>query len=459
MFQKYLTGLFCLLISSQLFAKTTISLNIKNPIADKVNIAYYMDGKTYLLTGNTELPGVEVDDKGNQVVRLNRSGKGLFIHEDMKPGIYLLVYPPKNQYMDFLFEGMDMELNVDGQTLLDHPRNSAANQLLAKSGDYQKRINELKKKYSDEHPQVKQLQKEFEKFQIEQMSNNPTNMYSQVLKASRYPEPPEGLNKSERINYFFDNYFEHLDFRYDWLLRSPILKQKLDFFFKNFVPKGPDSIIASIDVIASKMEVNKEIYQYFVVDQLNKYAKSTIIGQDKIYHHIVTKYYLMGKAPWADKDSIQKMKQSAMRMEGTFLGDIATDFTADNITGETVNLHNINSEYTLLIFTKPECDYCDKQLSEININFPKLTSDINIFNVVLGTNKNNIKSLSTGPQRESVTMLFPTPKEDLRIRQDYNIQSFPLVYLLDRNKKIILKKASVTDTLGYHRSLRRQNPN
>ena len=70
----------------------------------------------------------------------------------------------------------------------------------------------------------------------------------------------------------------------------------------------PDSLFAAADVLIQKSEGNKETYQTMLSKMMNYGLKSNQMGMDKMWYQIAEKYYLSGKADWADSSWIEDLK-------------------------------------------------------------------------------------------------------------------------------------------------------
>lgn len=427
-----------LLFTNGLLAQSaTLKFHVEDHEVDELLIAYYFGDKQYIIG----------DEGKNEVVKLDANGNGKLTREGMKPGVYLVVFPPDNSYVEFVFEGKDLELHIKGLQLLDHPGNSVSNRLKIQSTAFQDQRRELEQaKPADLDERLDELSTEYYDFLEVSRKEHPGNMFLNILKSAEQVEIPEGLDKTRQFYYYRDHYFDNMDMSAPWLLRTPIFSNKINYYFENITAKAPDSIIASVDRVISLVEPNEELYQYVLVDRLNTYAKSKVMGLDKVYYHIAMNYYAKGKAPWADEEQLLKIVNNAKPMKGSFLGDKVADFRAASASGNEVSLYSIDSEFTILFMMDPYCGHC-KVVSEDIIKLKdKFPTNSKLLGVVFNTTMEEMKKIKE-ERNYFWTCIVPSEEGQNELRRAFNLRSFPIIYLLDSEKKIIAKQLTIEQML------------
>lgn len=125
------------------------------------------------------------------------------------------------------------------------------------------------------------------------------------------------------------------------------------------------------------------------------------------------------------------------------LGSVATDFPFTDIRGKVLTLHGIQAEYTLLIFGNPGCAAC-RELMENMEAFPRVTSAIEegrlkVVDIFIDPEIDDWKAQAgTFPKTWICGYDHRLAIQDDRI---YSVRGIPSLYLLDRDKKILLKDA------------------
>ena len=233
-----------LLLSSGIFAQNgTISMHIEGGANKEVMIAYYLGDKQYIF-------GEEGD---NHTVTLDANGEGEFTWDDMVPGAFLLVFPPENNYIEFFYEGTHMDLYANTEGVLDHPKNTVSNRLRAQMTEFQKQRMALEKNgKTRESTEFQQLSTAYNTFISESNAAHPNNMFLQMVKASEEIEIPENLSGDDRYYYFYEHYFDNIDFTQPWLLRSPVVYGKMQQYIEKYTVKHPDSIAAACSLLRAE---------------------------------------------------------------------------------------------------------------------------------------------------------------------------------------------------------------
>lgn len=148
---------------------------------------------------------------------------------------------------------------------------------------------------------------------------------------------------------------------------------------------------------------------------------------------------------------IDKMRP-AFRLEMALknrVGNSATDFTYTLPSGKKGKLSGINADYTILFFNNPDCNACRAIKAEVEAS--ELVKSL--LNVKVQDNRKKLVFLSVFPDPELEVwrrMLPEQPKEWICTYDDgqvitkerlYDLRAIPTFYLLDREKRVLLKDA------------------
>ena len=134
-----------------------------------------------------------------------------------------------------------------------------------------------------------------------------------------------------------------------------------------------------------------------------------------------------------------------MNRKGTQATDI-NYITEDGITG---SLYNISAPYTLLYFFNPDCHDCERVTSVIATN-QRINTLINADSlkvVAIYPDKDFTawnKHIGKNP-KSWITAKLSTPAE----RDKYDLPAIPNLYLLDSNKKVLLKDAPIEQIISF----------
>jgi protein-disulfide isomerase len=136
------------------------------------------------------------------------------------------------------------------------------------------------------------------------------------------------------------------------------------------------------------------------------------------------------------------------------LGTPASDIELPDSTGRVVSLFSRKQEYTLLVFWDPTCGHCKETLPKIDsvYNSRWKKDGLGIYAVAKeteGTRSDWLRFIADKNIGHWSHVYYSKEVEQGRVSKNipgysqlYDVQSFPTLYLLDKDKRIIAKKLS-----------------
>ncbi len=455
-----------LLSSGQLKQGYEIGVTIEGLQDSTVFLAYHLGDKQYLKDT------ISLDNKGFGVF----SGK-----EDLPQGIYLIVIHGK-QYFEIL-------ISTDQHFSLTCSYSDYFNTLKFTGSDensafinYQKKWIAMQQKASS---MVKRLQKnkqnidslkiltEKQKLQEESMKSylrtvikeNNGNLLSVLVKAMLPVEipvinvpsvtlNPDSLRWILTYNYNKDHFFDNLDLTDERLIRTPILQARLNTFFSNVVIQAPDSINKEIDKIMVKCKNNKKVFQFVAVYLFNHFRESEIMGHDAVVVKLADDIYLTGKADWVSKEFKDDLRKQVELIRPNLIGKKAENLVMDSYKGIFVSLYDVEKEFTILYFWEPNCGHCIEATPKLKAYYEKAKNEgIEVFAVCTAGDKGKWKKYIEENNLTWINGWDPERKSNFGFY--YNVQTTPMVYILDKNKTIIAKKLAVEDIASFIENYRK----
>ena len=443
--------LFCIVLNSlNLSAQVDIDFEVEGYNSDTLLLAYYYADKVLI----TDTLYSEGDNKFN------------YKSDSLLPyGMYLAVSPSGDYFYQLLIDGDDQEFYVNINSERERPilfKGSDENLmfyeymhfLTVSRGEIAKLDQALSTTDSTMISITDQLQKDkmnvnklVEDRQEEILTGHPNSVTSLLLKSNipfEFPEftgTPEEL-EIKKYRYYKDRYFDQLDMTHPAILRTPVLDQRISYYIDNLTPNTPDSIIESIDVILGSLEDNDDAFQYYLSNFLNDYGNSKYIGMDAVYVHLALEYYDKGKATWVEEENLKEIVGNAKKIKPTLIGKDAPDFTVKSQDGTEYTLESFNKDFTILMFWKPDCSHCTKAMPHM-IDFAEKYKDqsVDILTICTKTGK-DYGSCWEGVEEKNMGTLLNTGDEFHRSRifSKYYVNSTPSIYIIDKEKKIKLKK-------------------
>ncbi len=259
----------------------------------------------------------------------------------------------------------------------------------------------------------------------------------------RLPDIPAVLTTPEdRAAYLTLHYWDRFDFADTTLIDRPEITEQAFVDFINLLPyTPPEHAQVAVDSLVGRMQARKAMFYHFV-ELADKYLYEPNSPMHDEELHILVLRALVNDPRVEEVDKIRprRLLKIALRNRP---GDTAADFRFTCRDGSSGTLHGIAAEYMLLYFNDPECDEC-RTMKERLAASPTV-------NALLESGR--LKLLSVCVERRTAAWekaTFPARWIDgcdvaqrLTREQVYDLKAMPTLYLLDAEKRVILKDAPI----------------
>ncbi len=428
-----------------------IRLNVDNPPDTMVYLVHYF-GKP--------LPTIYRVDSA----RIDSRGKALLERDSVVTGgIYMILFSDRQTYFEFLLsDGDDMEITVPvkelpfGLQFRNSPENQRFVQYLKYMDSYGQQhqviLSKLESaKTAEDSARVweekKELTASLTAYRKEYRRNYPQTLLSAIFGALQSPEVPEGPHYDEQGNldstfvyrYYKEHYWDGFDFQDDRLIYTPLYDNKLEEYINKMVAPVEDSVIKEADWLLAKTRGSRDLFRY-TLWWLTRFAESSnIMGMDAVFVHLVENYYMKGDAFWLDAETLGKYIQRAQDIAPNMIGNLAPDLTMPDIHGNMRSLHGVKARYTVLLFWSPDCGHCLKEVPRLDSLYKAYLQGVDA--QIFAVRTDAFERWKPEIEKAGVEYWIHVhdPERQTRFRQDYDIYSTPVLYLLDE-KKIIRGK-------------------
>ena len=401
-------------------------------------------------------------------------------------GIYVVIVPSlKRRYFEFLMDNVQqMTLETDTTDFIKNMKVNGSNEnnlffewqrtmsnLEKQMRPIQEKLNMHKNnKDSSDYYKNKALEidKKRKEYWQNTIKNNPNALLTKILKVLTPIEIPEfnlpentpkrdSLIRLYQYVYHKDHYWDNVDFSDDRLLRTPFIHQKLQDFYKNVVLMNPDSLTKEAIKVIELTRKNKYFFQYVVVFSVNYFETSQIMGMDRIFVNLAERYYLKGECWWADSTLINKIGDRVKKLKPNLIGEIAPDLKMEDINGMWHQLKYIKADYIILAFFEPSCGHCKKEIPKLHEYYKTVKdSGIVVFAVYTQHDKDEWKKFIEEKQLDDWINVWDK-YNFTNFRNLYDIYSTPVIYILDKQKKIIAKRIGVEQIEKFIQHHRKTN--
>lgn len=231
---------------------------------------------------------------------------------------------------------------------------------------------------------------------------------------------------------------------------NPILAAQLDFYFDKMIAPLPDSITPEIDRLIERTSFNPDLRDFILWHLLEKYRHPEYMSQDQVFVYLYDQYFSQLEIKGLNKTNLALIRDKAETFRRLALFKLAPDFAIS----DSIDLHSVESEYTVLFFYDHDCDVCHKEKQELDsvvLVHPEVTVlaiDMNPDNSGEGSGESSgefaIRPKGDGDLKSPIQYRRITnPSELIGL---YDIETTPLIYVLDKDKRIIAKKIQAKQT-------------
>jgi hypothetical protein len=406
-------------------------------------------------------------------VMLNDKSEGTFKgSKKLGGGIYLVGYPDRAHNFEMLIDkGQKFSVIADTATIakglqfINSPDNVqfiAYQQAMAGAG---RRADSLMKRRAANPAdsvvlteKLKAVDTEVKAYRSDIMTKAPASLMAALLNAMKDPEVPKQTPPGDSTfawRYYKKHYWDGVNLYDERLARTPFFESKVDRFFEQVVYPSPDSVIKEIDYIMSFAGINKEMEKFFLLKFVNRYLNQKYMWEDKVFVHLFEKYFAQKKYDWMTDQGRKVVQDRAYSLMANIFGSPAADVELPDSTGKRTTLYSVKSPYTLLVIWDPTCGHCKEILPRVDSFYLAKWKGMGLTPYALaketdGTRKDWLTFINDHKLRTWVNVYYSKEADKARIdagtpsySQLFDVQSFPTLYLLDSEKRIIAKKVTV----------------
>lgn len=281
--------------------------------------------------------------------------------------------------------------------------------------------------------------------------NQTEDIKSDSTKIFALPVIPALLNTPEsRADYLVRHYWENVDFAdTTYLDHREVMEQAwVDYIdIMKLVPE--ETAISAIKQMYKDAGKKKKVF-FFFTDLAEKYLydPNSPMRNEELYIPVLDA--MLESKVLNDTEKILPKGRRELA-EQNRLGRQAEDFTYTLVSGKSGTLYGVKADYTLLFINNPGCHACEEGIKELK-QAPAINKELEA---------GNLKILSVYPDEDKEEWerhLSDFPKEwingydkKLMIKEKnlYDLKAIPTLYLLDKNKKVLLKDAVVGQIEQY----------
>lgn len=417
--------------------------------------------------------------------------------ENAVPGIYRLIFGQTTyarvmgespQQLDFIFNNENIEFETDFRepqeslVVLQSEENRVWFDFLRKDAELKKHLHLLEQEVdyfqskfaaekvsSEPGAELKELEQKttqkanvFNQLQLERdrfISNTETQyreLYaSRLIRLFREPLRDGYLLQQERIRFYQQEYFRHIDFSDEALIYSAVLTDKIFDYLVTFNQrefneeqreqayiKALDAVMNQIEPVISGTQTSNPVYE-FVLNYLMDGFERLNMGNVLYY---MAENYSENLCQTDEKTTLER-KLEYQKMKP---GDRVSDFTLDNLKGEPVTLSHVLKPKNLILFWASWCSHCTAMLPQLKAWRRQFQpTELEIIAVSLDTSANDWQKVVRETGFDEFFNLSDLKEWEGEVAKRYNVYATPTIFVVDQNQKILAKPTSMSELIGY----------
>jgi thiol-disulfide isomerase/thioredoxin len=349
------------------------------------------------------------------------------------------------------------------------------------------------------------------KFETDFMNRNKGTFVYDLIKmktevyATDIPKASNGRPDSLYQYFYYKNhYFDNMNMKDDRTMNTPFFAERVKKYFDQMVPQHPDSVIKELDLVLGKCVPGSNLFNTLVGHFTYKFEQNKTISFDntgkcntyeKVFIHLADKYIVSGKTDgYYSAETIVKIKdrvdilrnlQPGVKVPDLFMIDttygrqvlkmgfdtarssesVTYLYTknSDKLSKMYRTMYDIKAKYTVLVFWAADCGHCQTEVPKLHKELQALKGKVDLKVYAVQTKEELFdtwrKFLIEKDLNDFVHVFDPVHINALTLKDRFDINATPVIYLLDRDKKIIGKKIGSEQVIDIVNNLERIEKN
>lgn len=301
----------------------------------------------------------------------------------------------------------------------------------------------------------------------EKTGNNEKAKAEQTFKALPFPKvqvPSIVTNQKDVLEYLAENYWNNItdpsrNYPCDTMYVSGVDKSEVEQKFADWI-----LVLDNVDLAFAQKSIRNLYDRAYACEKKNPSSNvfETFVHFAERYFYDPNSplrnedYYLPFVSRYALNDGLSEVEKGKYEREARLCalnrkGTKAADFRFADRRGKVRNLYDIEAEFTLIFFSNPGCNACMEIINVLK-NDPLLSSMISNGKMAVL----NIYIDEDIPAWRSYMSIYPEEwyngfDPDLAVRSNeiYNIRAIPSLYLLDKEKNVLMKDVPENVLFNY----------
>lgn len=435
-----------------------IQLTLKPYKEGKIYLGYYY-GKIKALADSATLDGSSM---------ATFSGK-----EKLPGGVYFIVSPHKAILFELLIDAQEhFSISADTTSLpgsisfTGSPDNtvfqSYTNFTNSKGSEIVASQKELAKVHNQAdstrlRDKIQKANAEIQAYRQHIIVQYPTSLLATLFHTMKEPVVPPAPQQAGKkydslfaYHYFKAHYWDSISFTDERLTRTPVFEPRLDKYFRDLVPPQHDSIEREADMMLLQSRVSKPLFQFLLVYFVQKYVNPEYMGQDAVFVHLFEKYINTGEAEFFTEKYRQFLNNRAYSLMANLIGQPAANLQMVDTTASPRPLYGEQAPFIVICFWDATCGHCKEIVPKVDSIFQAKWKQegVKLYGVMVdGGQEAWLQFIKDHNLKDWIHVYEPKAQQESdeaagrpSYKQLYDVYQTPILYLLDKDKRIIAKK-------------------
>ena len=164
--------------------------------------------------------------------------------------------------------------------------------------------------------------------------------------------------------------------------------------------------------MVERTESHPDLRDFILWHLLEKYQHPEYMSQDQVFVWLYDQYFFQLEIKDLNETNLALIREKAERLRRLALFNPAPELKLEG-----VDLQSIKNDYTVLFFYDHDCDLCHQEMQDLD-SVCALHPEITVLKIDMNDDAEGLNALY----------------------ELYDIETTPLIYVLDRDKRIIAKK-------------------
>jgi thiol-disulfide isomerase/thioredoxin len=301
------------------------------------------------------------------------------------------------------------------------------------------------------------INKDIIRYKLGLVDKYPKSFVAFFINAMREPDVPEtpllpnGRKDSTfAYRYFKTHFWDGTDFTDDRLLRTPVFDNKLKKYVEKVLIPIPDTIIKETGILVEKARANPEMFKYLVWYLTYHFENSEIMGFDKIFVHVVDAYYLTHQATWVSPSVLENIIKKANKIRPLLIGEIPPNLVMLDTNNQPVSMYSQRANFLILFFWDPDCGHCELEIPKLK-EFYETYKDVYGLRILAVCSDTSLVKWKSAIRKKKMDWMNVDGPRSLsgNYKEQYDILSYPVIYILNNRKEIIAKRLATDQILEF----------